>query len=184
MTRRTATTVAVIIPAHDAAAFLPAALDSVFAQTRPPDEVILVDDGSTDDTEAVVRSHSHAARIRYLRQEHAGVAAARNAGLREARAEWIAFLDADDLWLPHRIEAGLELAARRPDVRWCAGAFVERKVNGLEMVRGLAPPAARAFPTASSRISSNCSSASAGSGPGPCSCTAIASRRRASSTPR
>jgi glycosyltransferase involved in cell wall biosynthesis len=139
VTRRTETTVAAIIPAHDAAAFLPAALDSVFSQTRLPDEVIVVDDGSTDATEAVVRSHPHAARVRYLTQANAGVAAARNAGLREARAEWIAFLDADDLWLPHRLEAGLELAARRPDVRWCAGAFVERQVNGLETVRGLAP---------------------------------------------
>lgn len=139
MTARAAPTVSVIIPAYEAAAYLPAALDSVFAQTRPPDEVIVVDDGSTDGTEGVVRAHPRAADIRYLRQENAGAAAARNAGLREARGEWLAFLDADDTWLPHRLEAGLEVVARRPDLRWCAGAFVERRLTGVEVVRGLSP---------------------------------------------
>jgi glycosyltransferase involved in cell wall biosynthesis len=95
-------TVSVVIPAYNAAAYLRDALDSALAQTRPPDEIIVVDDGSTDDTAEMVARYGD--RIRYIRQINRGVAAARNRGISEARGHWIAFLDADDLWYPPKLE--------------------------------------------------------------------------------
>jgi hypothetical protein len=88
--------ISVVIPAYNAAAHLRATLASVAAQFQAPAEVIVVDDGSVDATAAIAAN----AGARVIRQENAGVSAARNAGVRSARSEWIAFLDADDRWLP------------------------------------------------------------------------------------
>ena len=97
------TGISVILPAFNAAATIAEALAGVAAQTLPPDEVILVDDGSTDDTAA------HAAGalpgLRLLRQANAGAAAATNAGMRAARFPLLALLDADDIWLPGKLAA-------------------------------------------------------------------------------
>jgi glycosyltransferase involved in cell wall biosynthesis len=92
-------TVSVVIPAHNYAHYLPQTLRSVLAQTHPRFEIIVVDDGSTDDTRAVVAAE-HDPRVRYVWQENAGLSAARNAGIRASRHAMIAFLDADDLWEP------------------------------------------------------------------------------------
>jgi glycosyltransferase involved in cell wall biosynthesis len=89
--------VSVIMPCYNAAAFLPASVGSVLAQTFPDWELVAVDDGSQDDTLAWLRSQSDA-RIRVLAQENRGVSAARNVGLGNARAPLVAFLDADDTW--------------------------------------------------------------------------------------
>jgi glycosyltransferase involved in cell wall biosynthesis len=89
-------TVSVVIPAHNAARFLPAALDSVFGQTLPADEIIIVDDGSTDGTAEVVASYGD--RVRYVEQAHSGANAARNKGLRLAGGRYVALLDSDDVW--------------------------------------------------------------------------------------
>lgn len=95
--------VSVIIPTYNRAHLLRRTLDSVRAQTFADFEVLVVDDGSTDDTEAVVTGYDDA-RVRYLRQpENRGVSAARNRGLREVRGEFIAFLDSDDEWLPDKL---------------------------------------------------------------------------------
>src|SRR5947207_1112090 len=91
--------VSVVIPAFNYARFLPAAIDSVLRQTFSDFEILVVDDGSTDDTPQVVASFT-GPRIRYIRQENAGLSAARNTGIRNARAPFVAFLDADDEWLP------------------------------------------------------------------------------------
>ncbi|MDW8400052.1 MAG: glycosyltransferase family A protein, partial [Acetobacteraceae bacterium] len=93
--------VAVLIPARDAAATLAETLDSLAAQTRPPDEVIVVDDGSRDGTAALARRHPLAPRV--LAGPGRGPAAATNLGVRAASAGWIAALDADDLAPPERI---------------------------------------------------------------------------------
>jgi glycosyltransferase involved in cell wall biosynthesis len=93
--------VSVVIPAWNAERYLPDALASVAAQSLPASEVLVVDDGSTDLTTALAESFGGP--IRVLRQSHAGAAAARNLGVREARSEWVAFLDADDFWLPDRL---------------------------------------------------------------------------------
>jgi glycosyltransferase involved in cell wall biosynthesis len=103
---------AVVIPAYDAARFLPRALASVQAQTSAPAEVIVVDDGSHDATAHI----AEAAGARVIRQSNKGPAAARNAGVRAARSPWIAFLDADDAWQPHALERFADAVLRAPDV--------------------------------------------------------------------
>lgn len=92
--------VSVVIPCHDAVAFVPEALESVLGQTFPDYEIIVVNDGSpeTATLEALLRPYR--ARIRYLRQEHRGPSSARNLGVRHAAGEYVAFLDSDDVWLP------------------------------------------------------------------------------------
>jgi glycosyltransferase involved in cell wall biosynthesis len=96
----TALPVSVVIPAYQSAAFLRETLASVFAQTHPPREIILVDDGSTDETVAIAR----AAGVHVIQQENAGPSVARNRGILAATSPWIAFLDSDDLWEPHALQ--------------------------------------------------------------------------------
>ncbi len=92
----------VVIPAYNAEKYLGAAIDSVLAQGHPSVEVVVVDDGSSDRTREVAQSFGQ--HLRYLGQEHAGPAAARNRGVQAARGEYLAFLDADDLWLQGKLE--------------------------------------------------------------------------------
>ena len=95
--------ISVVIPSFNAGRWIAASLDSVLAQTRPPDEVIVVDDGSTDDTAAVLARYGD--RVRVVRASHGGLAAARNLGLAMAGGDWIAFQDADDVAHPERLAA-------------------------------------------------------------------------------
>jgi hypothetical protein len=97
----TSPTISVIIPCHNAAAFIADALRSVLAQTVPALEVLVIDDGSTDDS--AKRAEAFGPPVRVMRQENRGVSAARNRGLDAARGDWVAFLDADDLWLPNKL---------------------------------------------------------------------------------
>lgn len=97
--------VAVIIPTYNYGRFISQAIESVLRQTRRADEVIVVDDGSSDDTAQVVAGFGDA--VKYIRQENAGVCAARNRGVKESSSDLIAFLDADDYWEPASIEAHL-----------------------------------------------------------------------------
>jgi glycosyltransferase involved in cell wall biosynthesis len=107
--------VSVIVPAWNASTVLAEALDSVRAQTFRDFEVLVVDDGSTDDTARVAeRQAAEDGRFRLICQGHAGVSVARNAALAEARGEWIAFLDADDVWLPPKLDRQLALAKQDP----------------------------------------------------------------------
>jgi glycosyltransferase involved in cell wall biosynthesis len=94
--------ISVVIAAYNSAGYIRETLDSVLAQTFPPLEVIVVDDGSTDETAAIVRTY--AGRVRLLQQENRGEPASRNRGIREAQGDYIAFIDADDLWLPEKLE--------------------------------------------------------------------------------
>ncbi|QEG42495.1 putative glycosyltransferase EpsJ [Roseimaritima ulvae] len=94
--------VSVIIPCFNASRFLRETLESVLAQTVPPFEVILIDDGSTDDSVQIAESFGH--RLKIIRQANQGESVARNVGLDLARGQWIAFLDADDRWVPERLE--------------------------------------------------------------------------------
>ncbi len=93
--------VTVVIPTFNRGPELVAAVESVLAQTWPHREVVVVDDGSTDDTASRLRPFQNV--IRYVRQENSGVAAARNAGLRMASGAWVAFLDSDDVWSPSKL---------------------------------------------------------------------------------
>jgi glycosyltransferase involved in cell wall biosynthesis len=98
-------TVTAAITTYNRAAFLPGALESVFAQTRAPDEVLVVDDGSTDDTGAVLAVYAD--RIRVVRQANGGRSVARNTAVLESRSQFLSFLDSDDRWLPDKLERQL-----------------------------------------------------------------------------
>ncbi|MBK7891747.1 MAG: glycosyltransferase family 2 protein [Bdellovibrionales bacterium] len=92
--------ISVIVPTYNLEDCLAACLESVLGQTSPADEIIVVDDGSTDRTVEIAESYP----VKVLRQKNSGPAAARNRGVREARGEWVAFLDGDDEWMPTKIE--------------------------------------------------------------------------------
>lgn len=111
---RRAASFSIVIATYDSAATIAAAVESALAQTLPPLEVIVSDDGSTDDTAAALEPYR--GRITYLRTEHGGVASAHNAALEIARGEFVAILDADDAYAPERLEALADLAAERPDL--------------------------------------------------------------------
>jgi glycosyltransferase involved in cell wall biosynthesis len=121
--------VSVIIPAHNSAATLVEALDSVVQQTRPVQQILVVDDVSTDNTiqvfEAWQRSVASGSAARLLRQaRNTGPAGARNTGIRAASGDWVAFLDADDAWLAGRIEAQVNTAATHPTAALLCGGTV------------------------------------------------------------
>lgn len=101
-------TVSVIIPAYNAAKYIGEALDSVFKQTFRSHESIVINDGSPDTVELERKLQGYAANIQYIKQENRGAAAARNAGLLCARGDYVAFLDADDRWLPNFLEEQIE----------------------------------------------------------------------------
>ncbi|WP_421622120.1 glycosyltransferase [Alkalilimnicola ehrlichii] len=106
--------VSVVMPAYNASAYIRQAIDSVLAQDYPAVELIVVDDGSTDDT--VARVQAYGDRVRLLTQANQGSGAARNQGLEAARGEYIAFLDSDDVWLPGKLTAQVAYLERHPDV--------------------------------------------------------------------
>ncbi len=106
--------VSVVIPSYNRAHYLPRAVASVMAQTLPVDEIIIVDDGSTDDTRAVVQQLDGP--IRYYRKPNGGAASARNLGIKKARGRYIALLDTDDVWLPEKNGRMVGLLEARPEV--------------------------------------------------------------------
>ena len=106
--------VSVIIPAYNTAAFIAASLESVFAQTLSDFEVIVINDGSPDTTELEQVLAHYLGRIIYLKQENRGPGAARNLGIRQARGEYIAFLDSDDCWLPDYLASQIKLFEEAP----------------------------------------------------------------------
>ncbi len=101
--------ISVIIPAYNAAGFMGETLDSVFAQTFTNYEVIVINDGSPDTEQLEHVLQRYPSNLRYIKQENQGAAAARNTGLRAAKGEFVAFLDADDTWLPEFLEKQLAL---------------------------------------------------------------------------
>ena len=113
--------VSVIIPTYKHQDFVLATLDSVFAQTFTDYEVIVINDGSPDDTAEVLLPLAEAGRIRYIEQKNTGQSIARNRGIAEAQGEFIALLDDDDLWPPDKLEWQVEALRRQPDVALIAG---------------------------------------------------------------
>jgi len=108
--------VSVVVPSYNRAHCLAPTVESILAQTTPPLEVIVVDDGSQDDTRAVCERFP--APVRYVWRANGGPSAARNMGMRAAQGEYIAFLDADDLWEPDKLEVQLALHAAHPEIGW------------------------------------------------------------------
>ncbi len=120
--------VSVVIPTFNRARSVVEAVESVLAQTYRGAEVIVVDDGSTDDTSAVLTTFG--GRIRVIRQENGGVSSARNAGVLAARAPWVAFLDSDDLWMPEKLE--LQLREVEACGQHVVGHFVDARMDTLD----------------------------------------------------
>lgn len=121
--------ISVIIPTYNSARFLPEAVESVLSQTFLPQDVIVVDDGSTDSTEDVLKPFRR--RIHYIRQENQGPAVARNRGIAEAKGDFIAFLDADDVWLPEKLEKQVKVLTERPRI-----GLVHSHYDHLDMAGG------------------------------------------------
>lgn len=107
-------TYTVVIPAYNAAAFVGECLSSVLAQSIPPDRIIVVDDGSSDDTAGAVRAI--AGPIDYVRQDNSGPGGATTRGFAMVTTPWIATNDADDVWLPNKIERQFDELARQSDL--------------------------------------------------------------------
>ncbi len=110
-------TVSAIIPTLNRSETLGRALDSILAQTRPPEEIIVVDDGSTDATTAMIESRYP--QVRLIRQANQGVSGARNRGIAAASGEWIALLDSDDEWTKEKLKRQSEIIAVDPDILLC-----------------------------------------------------------------
>lgn len=129
--------ISVVIPAYNAAAYVGRAIESVLAQRRPASEIIVVDDDSQDDTRKVVAGY--APTVRYLWQKNGGSNAARNTGIQAAAGPWVAFLDADDEWLPGRLALQVELLKAHPQLRWATGNYY-RQVTGTHLTYYAALP--------------------------------------------
>ena len=103
--------ISVVIPVYNGMTYLAAALESVFSQTYLPHEIIVVDDGSTDETAQIV---AHYPRVKYFYQPNQGASVSRNQGINLAQGDYIAFLDADDLWLPTKLALQLAAVSKTP----------------------------------------------------------------------
>lgn len=133
--------ISIVLPLYNGRAHVAETLASLAAQTIQDAELIVVDDGSTDDSAALVQEMCNASaspilqRLTLVRQANQGVAGARNAGIAQARGRWIAFVDQDDLWLPHKLERQLQDLAAKPNAQWHYSAFVRFYNDGREVVR-------------------------------------------------
>jgi glycosyltransferase involved in cell wall biosynthesis len=123
--------ISAVVPVYNGAKYLAATLESILAQNYRPLEVIVVDDGSTDDTASIVRSYPE---VVYIYQTNQGAAVAKNTGMAHSTGEFIAFLDADDIWPPSKLSAQIRYLAGHPE----AGCIIGRMHNFLD--EGVARP--------------------------------------------
>ena len=117
MSRVSYTMISVIVPTYNRAQQLPRALDSILCQSCSPKEIIVVDDGSTDETSALMTSEYP--EIVFIQQQNTGVSSARNVGIKRASGDWIAFLDSDDEWLPEKLEIQMKALYENPGEKIC-----------------------------------------------------------------
>ena len=125
--------VSVILPVHNGERYLADALQSVLEQTRPPDQIVVVDDGSIDRSAQIIKGFGAAFEVIYLFQEKKGPAAARNSGLERATGDLVAFLDCDDLWAPGHLEQALTVLLDR-EVDLTQGLIVQTRLDGDSFV--------------------------------------------------
>jgi glycosyltransferase involved in cell wall biosynthesis len=137
-------TVDVIIPAFNAATYLPAALESVGSQTFEDWQIVLVDDGSTDDTAAVVAPFldRFGTKLKYIKQANRGLPAARNAAILASTSRYIALLDADDIWLPCRLADSIGILAARPNagLAYALITYIDAAGKAMETFHGNSAP--------------------------------------------
>jgi glycosyltransferase involved in cell wall biosynthesis len=126
--------ISVVIPAYNASRFIAETLESVLAQTLQPDEVLVIDDGSTDDTAAI--ADGFAPRVRVFRRPNSKQSATRNFGVQEATGEWIAFIDSDHLWEPNKLERQMEELVRHPEADICYTGYVFLMQRGDTAILG------------------------------------------------
>ena len=132
--------VSVIIPTYNCAGLIRETLDSVLTQTYKDFEIVIVNDGSTDNTLDALSLYGD--RIRVISQTNQGRSAARNTGIREAKGDYLAFLDSDDLWLPNKLESQMALLKTTPDLLWVysdAEVFDSKTNKKLYLHSQLAP---------------------------------------------
>jgi glycosyltransferase involved in cell wall biosynthesis len=122
------TKISIVIPAYNAERYIGEALESVFAQTMAPYEIIVVDDGSTDRTAEIVRSFDK--EVHYIKQQNQGVSVARNTGIQAATGDWIALLDSDDLLRPEKIERQIARIESTPNLVVVYSAFTFLYADG------------------------------------------------------
>lgn len=134
-------TISVVLPTFNRLEYLRSSVDSVFAQTFEAWELIIADDGSDEETKTYLQSLERLPRVKLIWLPHTGnLSAVRNAGLREARGEYVAFLDSDDLWRPSKLERQIEALRKSPGRGWCYTGYV--RIDGAGDVRdypGTAP---------------------------------------------
>lgn len=114
--------ISVIIPCYNHGRYLSAAIESVLSQSYPNKEIIVIDDGSTDDTRGVTEGFKD---VKYVYVENKGLGAARNSGIGFSRGELLVFLDADDWLLPHALQTNFEFTQRNPDAAFVSGAHIK-----------------------------------------------------------
>jgi glycosyltransferase involved in cell wall biosynthesis len=133
--------VSIITPMYNASRFVMQTIDSVLAQTYPHWEMIIVDDGSKDNSAEIIKQYVEKdARIKYLSQVNAGSAAARNNGIRNAEGRYIALLDADDLWEPEFLESQLQLMRERSAAVVCSAyQFIDENSKEILRVKTVKP---------------------------------------------
>jgi glycosyltransferase involved in cell wall biosynthesis len=123
--------VSIILPTYDRLEFLPAAIESVFAQSFTDWELLVADDGSSADTRTFLQALADPPRVRVIWLAHSGKpSVARNAALREARGEYVAFLDSDDVWLPGKLAAQMASLRRHPQRQWSYTRFAQVDAAG------------------------------------------------------
>lgn len=125
-------TIDVIIPAYNAEAFIIDAIKSVEVQTYKPARIIVINDGSTDHTEDIVKSYTSSIPLVYISQKNAGPNAARNTGLAQATAPFVAFLDADDRWEPVKLEKQIQLFEQNPALGLVYANYKNIGTNGMD----------------------------------------------------
>ncbi len=125
--------VSVIIPAYNMARYTVEAIKSVLNQTFKDYEIVVVDDGSTDNTKELLQPYIESHQITYIYKENGGACSARNVGIRVSRGEYIAFLDCDDLWLPKKLEISIDLLDSHPEIGfvYSRAIIIDKKGDNL-----------------------------------------------------
>ncbi len=130
--------ISAVIPTYNNAAFITEAIDSILAQSHPVDEIIVVDDGSSDHSEALVKAIAKKTnKLVYIKQQNQGPSSARNRGIESASGDWIAFLDADDRWPADKIALQLAALKSEPSLQLIAGDMAETDEQGHVLIESM-----------------------------------------------